>query len=65
MKLLAYSRTSVAAPCTIEVWEWIGFIVDVITYACMDLSQSMLVKGAQQRNYILFRTVTFRRGDAI
>ena len=51
--------------CTVHhwIWVWIGFIV--ITYTCMDLSQSMLVKGAQQRNYILFRTVTFRRGDAI
>ena len=35
----------------IDVWEWISnfiphFIMDVITYSCWELNQSMLVKGA-------------------
>ena len=42
--------------CTVEVWKWISnfiphYTMDIITYPCWDLSQSMLVKGATGQHW--------------
>ena len=48
---------------TVEVWEWISnfithFIMDVITYPCLDSSLSMLVKGAHEVLAYIFELLT-------
>ena len=48
--------------CTVEFWEWRSnfishFIMDVITYACWDYSQSMSVKGVPGSSGDLLKSV--------
>ena len=58
MKLLIHSQTSTLQ--TVNVWEWISKfiphgIMDLITYQCCDLSQSMFVNGAPGQQVIRHR----------